>query len=189
MVDCYLDFDFIEDKELELIFEGLRRFYFSQGFYQQVEPYCKKWLEIFQKKFTEDKQYKIADSYNCLGLVYYYQDNKLCINKAKENLEKALDIREKNFPKNHPAIAESYNNLGLLHLQYCKYLDEGSHDKAKDYLEKSLEIRQNIFDSNPSDQGNKIKLAVILESLAGLYEKTQKLQQAEFKCKKALEDV
>ncbi|CAF1236656.1 unnamed protein product [Adineta steineri] len=59
--------------------------------------------------------------------------------------EKSLAIHRKTLPSNHPDLASSYNNIGVvLH-------NMGKYSKALSYFEKVLEIKQQSLPSNPSD--------------------------------------
>jgi tetratricopeptide (TPR) repeat protein len=59
--------------------------------------------------------------------------------KALSYYEKALEIREKIFPSNHPDLASTYNNIGRLPHNMSQY------SKALSYYEKALNIREKIL--------------------------------------------
>ena len=52
---------------------------------------------------------------------------------------KAMKIREKVLPPEHPSLAISYNNVGITYA----YMKDFS--KAVEYLEKALEIREKVL--------------------------------------------
>ena len=56
--------------------------------------------------------------------------------------EKALDIRQKTLPANHPDLATSYNNIGLV------YKNMGEYSKALSFYEKALDIYQKTLPAN-----------------------------------------
>ncbi len=56
--------------------------------------------------------------------------------KALSYYEKALGIRQTTLPLNHPDVAASYNNIGLV------YSNMGNYPKALSYLEHAADILQ-----------------------------------------------
>jgi tetratricopeptide (TPR) repeat protein len=74
-----------------------------------------------------------------LGWVYSALGDK---NKAKEFLEKALEMYRKTLPDNHKSIADTLHNLGLV------YSDLGDKIKAKEFYEKALEIYSKTLPEN-----------------------------------------
>ena len=67
----------------------------------------------------------------------YREQGKL--KDATKVLHDTLDIREKVFGPNHPAVASTYNNLSVLHGK-C-----GEFKVAEPYCRKALEIRQKVW--------------------------------------------
>ncbi|CAF4851944.1 unnamed protein product, partial [Rotaria sp. Silwood2] len=59
--------------------------------------------------------------------------------------EKALNIRQKTLPSNHPDFAQSYNNIAAV------YNNIGENSKALLYYKKALEIREKTFPPNHPD--------------------------------------
>jgi tetratricopeptide (TPR) repeat protein len=62
--------------------------------------------------------------------------------KALSYYEKALEIRQKTLPANHPSLATSYNNIGLV------YDNMGEYSKALSYYERALGIFQRSLPPN-----------------------------------------
>ena len=60
--------------------------------------------------------------------------------KALSSLEKALEIRPKTLPENHPHLATSYSNIGGVYY----YMND--YRKALQYCERALDI-QTTFSS------------------------------------------
>ena len=88
------------------------------------------------------KKVKRALYYNQLGCLKQNQgDNK----KAIEYYEKALEIRQKTLPPNHPSLATSYNNIGLV------YMNMESTQKHFHFTTKALEIQQKTLPQNHPD--------------------------------------
>ena len=59
--------------------------------------------------------------------------------------ERALEIKEKSLPANHPSLATSYNNIGTV------YDNMGEYSKALSFYERALEIRQKSLPANHPD--------------------------------------
>ena len=67
------------------------------------------------------------------------------IRKHFLSYEKALEIRQQSLPSNHPDLASSYNNIGIV------YDSMGEYSKALSSYEKALEIRQQSLPPNHPD--------------------------------------
>ncbi|CAF4246249.1 unnamed protein product, partial [Rotaria sordida] len=65
--------------------------------------------------------------------------------KALEFYEKAHKIREKAVPPNHPHLASSYNNIGVV------YKNMGDYSKALEFYEKAHKIREKALPPNHPD--------------------------------------
>ncbi|CAF4362467.1 unnamed protein product, partial [Rotaria sordida] len=55
---------------------------------------------------------------------------------------KALEIRQKNLPSNHPDLAISYNNIGSV------YFEIGEYQKALPFFERALNILKQSVPAN-----------------------------------------
>jgi tetratricopeptide (TPR) repeat protein len=62
--------------------------------------------------------------------------------KALSFLEKAIEILKNTLPSNHPDLATSYNNIGMV------YKNMGEYSKALSFLEKALSIFKETLPSN-----------------------------------------
>jgi tetratricopeptide (TPR) repeat protein len=62
--------------------------------------------------------------------------------KALSSHEKALEIYQKTLPANHPHLATSYNNTGLV------YYNMGEYSRALSYYERALDILQRSLPPN-----------------------------------------
>jgi tetratricopeptide (TPR) repeat protein len=89
--------------------------------------------------------------------------------------EKALEIRRKALPLNHPDLAESYNNIGLV------YNNMGEYSKALSFDEKALEIRQKTLPPNHPD------LAESYNNIGSVHNNIKKYSKALSYHEKALE--
>ncbi|CAF5158063.1 unnamed protein product, partial [Rotaria sp. Silwood1] len=65
--------------------------------------------------------------------------------KALLSDERSLEIKKIAVPQNHPELAASYNNIGMV------YDKMGEYSKALSLYERSLEIRKIAFPPNHPD--------------------------------------
>lgn len=104
-----------------------------------------------------------------LGGIYAIDTSNFAPMKAKNFLEKTLQMLNKNTPENYESIAQ-----GLYFLGFASW-DVGDFEKCKLFYEKSIEVYRKYF---PEDQLN---LARVLTSLShvtrtlGYYEKSKNL--------------
>ncbi|CAF0874067.1 unnamed protein product [Adineta steineri] len=95
--------------------------------------------------------------------------------KALSYYEKALEIRQKHLPSNHPNLATLYNNIGRLYDKTEEY------SKAISFHEKALEIYQKTLPSNhPS-------LTTSYNDIGSVYNNMGQYSKALFFHEKALE--
>ncbi|CAF0843630.1 unnamed protein product [Adineta steineri] len=62
--------------------------------------------------------------------------------KALSYYEKDLAIGQQSLPSNHPDLAKSYNNIGLV------YENMGNYLKAHSFYERAVEIGQQSLPTN-----------------------------------------
>lgn len=84
----------------------------------------------------------LASSYDNVGYAYGALGDH---GKAQEYQLKALEIRERVLPTDHPDLATSYNNMGNT------YDDLGDHEKALEYQLKALAIQKRVLPSDHPD--------------------------------------
>ena len=120
---------------------------------------------------TPDERGK-ATFYHYLGSIKYRQGE---YQTAISYYEKALKIRQKSLPTNHPALAISYNNIGEV------YQNVGEYSKALSFCEKALEIVQKTL---PPDN---LSLATFYDNVGSLYVKVGEYSNALPFHEKALE--
>ncbi|CAF4914714.1 unnamed protein product [Rotaria sp. Silwood1] len=94
---------------------------------------------------------------------------------ALSSYQKALKIRQKNFPSTHPDLAVSYNNIGSV------YDHMGDYSKALSSHKKALEIRQKNLPSNHPD------LAQSYNNIGLVYDNMRDYSNALSSLQKALE--
>jgi tetratricopeptide (TPR) repeat protein len=138
-VDLTLTSD--NDKDLCALTDRIREETFpkEKGWYRLGQLLLKiseseKAQEIYEDLIeqTRDKGGK-GSIYNQIGLAKYNQGE---YKEAIKFYEKALKIKEKTLPANHPALAIFYNNIGNVYYKMNEY------QKALSSHEKALEIRQ-----------------------------------------------
>lgn len=130
----------------------LGNIYRSTGKYVQAEEQLQRALAIRQAKLPETHDL-MAASYNDLGLVY----TQLDVDKAFASYEKALVIYKKLHGEDHPKLAITNTNLGVL------YRSEELYGDAVNYFEAALKIWEKIF---PQPHPNK---ALVLMNLGQTY--------------------
>jgi tetratricopeptide (TPR) repeat protein len=96
--------------------------------------------EILLEQTTNE--HEKGDIYHQIGSTKAAQGE---YSKALSFYEKALEIRQKTLPPNHPDLASSYNNIGLVYASMDEY------SKALSSYEKALEIRQKTLPPNHPD--------------------------------------
>jgi tetratricopeptide (TPR) repeat protein len=96
--------------------------------------------------------------------VQLYQEGNLPA--ARKRLEKALDLYQRIYPRNHypqghPHVATGLNNLGFL------FQSQGEYAQARSYFQQALDMRQRLYPKERYPQGHP-DLAASLNNLAGL---------------------
>ncbi len=113
-------------------------------------------------KFAETQPHAQAEILANLGLVYWNTGNQ---ELAYEYQQKALALRQARLPENHPDMAASYNDLGLIHSTTDAL-------QAREYYQKALAIYQKIYgEKHP-------KIAIAYTNLAITYKAENKPQEA-----------
>jgi tetratricopeptide (TPR) repeat protein len=136
------------------------------GHFDKAEELYKVLLEK-----TSDEDEKVL-YYNSLG---YIKDKQGDYEKPIEYYEKALEIRQKTLPPNHPHLATSYNNIGRV------YDNTGEYEKARSFYEKALEIQQKNLSPNHPD------LATSYNNIGSVYDEMGEYSKALSFYEKALE--
>ena len=97
--------------------------------------------------------------------------------KALEYLLKALAIRERVRPEDHPDLALSYSNLSYT------YGELGDHEKELEYDLKALEIRERVLPGNHPD------LAQSCNNIAWTYYRLGRLEEAAVHMRRAADII
>jgi tetratricopeptide (TPR) repeat protein len=125
------------------------------------------------KQTTNDTEN--GDNYEQLGRGKYHQGD---YKEALKFYEKALELRQKTLPSNHPNLASSYFNIGLV------YFNTGEYLKALSYHEKVLEIRQqSLHPSHPDLASSYNNIGLVYFNMANYskalsyHEKALEIQQ------------
>ena len=119
---------------------NLSLLYLSTGKLNQAEENGLIALQIRQKLKGENSE-EVAASYNDLGLVYGQTD----ADKALEYYERAMSVYEKIHGKEHPKIAISNTNIGMMYLGLKLYGD------AVNNFENAQSIWKKIYpDGHPN---------------------------------------
>jgi CHAT domain-containing protein/Tfp pilus assembly protein PilF len=132
----------------------LGQVYISTGKYAQAEEQLQMSLSLRLTRLPESHEL-IAASYNDLGLVY----SQLNVDKAIDYYEKAIAIYEKLHGKEHPKMAITNTNLGVVYRTLELYGD------AINYFEMALTVWEKIYSQpHPSK-------AFVLSNLGQTYAK------------------
>ena len=123
---------------------------------------CAKLIEEWKLVFEEAG--RLLNEMGC-----YLYDAKADYEQAKPLYEGALAIKEKVFGKEHPEVAISLNNLGLLYKTQDKYA------KAKPLYERALAIHEKVFGKEHPDVANSLNNLAVLYDSQGNYERAKPL--------------
>jgi tetratricopeptide (TPR) repeat protein len=156
------------EKHLEVAssYNNLARLYNYLCYYIEAEEYYNKAKDICETLLEVNNLY-MATILNNIALLYsspnldpksftHFQNN--CI-KAEDLFYQALEIRKNNLGDNHPDVAESLNNLGML------YVENDNYEEAEEFLQRALEIRKSNYGTEHP------KFAESLNNLAYFYKK------------------
>ena len=109
------------------------------------------WLEKRAELLPENINYQLeAGLFICDYLADY--------NKAMSYYNKVLALTLDQYGENHPDVATSYNNIGLV------YDCQGDYPRAMENYEKALKIRLGIFGENHPD------VALIYNNIGAVYD-------------------
>ncbi|MEO9965482.1 MAG: CHAT domain-containing tetratricopeptide repeat protein [Reichenbachiella sp.] len=103
-----------------------------------------------------------ANCYNDLGIAYWNNGN---LDLSLQYLQNALNLRKDLYGQNHPEVADSYNNIGLVNAEINSFA-------AVVYFNNALKIYQSIYDNNHP------KIALVLNNLALQYDIQENYEQA-----------
>ena len=135
------------DKAIAYSYQNIGTAYQKKGDFENAIKWHEKALNLRKEVYGPNHQI-LSDSLNMLGnditeLVHY--TNGRCsysYNDAKENLDKALDLREKQLGSMHTSVAWSYQSHGIWHFY------QGHTEEAISCFNKCLQIRQDKLGSN-----------------------------------------
>ena len=126
-------------------------------------------LETLQKSqsiFAQAGKENTIEAAHCLSFLGTLYSATGKMKQAEDNQLISLQIRQKLFPANHPEIAASYNDLGLVY-------SENDPDKALGYYEMALPIYKKIFGEEHA------KIAIATTNIGTMYRKLELYGDAE----------
>ncbi|MEO9806174.1 MAG: CHAT domain-containing protein [Reichenbachiella sp.] len=103
-----------------------------------------------------------ANCYNDLGIAYWNNGNT---DLSLQYLQNALNIRKQLYGQNHPEVADSYNNIGLVNADVNSFA-------SVIYFNNALKIYRSIYNNNHP------KIALVLNNLALQYDTQEDYTQA-----------
>ncbi|CAF4303496.1 unnamed protein product [Rotaria sp. Silwood2] len=181
-----------------MILNNIGHVYNELGNYLQSIKYHRKAFRI-QKKFSTKNDIEFATTFNNLGVAYsclrdtfnnigeIYLSNGHSY-EARINLEKALEIRLKSLPTDHPTLSASYSNLDCAYdrmattynnMAEC-YSELDDLALALFYHKKTLKIRLKSLSNDHPDIINSYS------NIGSLYTDEQKYKLALKYLKKAI---
>jgi tetratricopeptide (TPR) repeat protein len=131
----------------------------SKRIQDEIDPDSKEWYRLGKLLLKIGQFDKAQQVYEVLldqatndidkAISYHYigwaKDGKGEYEEALSYYEKALKIRQRSLPPNHPDLAMSYNNIGAV------YYNMGEYSNALLSHEKTLEIRKQSLPPNHPD--------------------------------------
>jgi tetratricopeptide (TPR) repeat protein len=116
---------------------------------------------------------KKATYYNNLG---YVKGDQGDYEKALSFYEKALEIRQKTLPPNHPSLATSYNNIGLVYQNMEEYSKAFSfYEKTREIFEKTLPPNHRMLATSYNNIGAVYVHTGEYSKAVSFYEKTREI--------------
>ena len=147
---------------------------------QEALKYQKKAILII-KEVLDEKDPKLATSYNNLSSIYRNLGGEINLQEALKYQKKAMEIREDVLNEKDPSLATGYENLSSI---YKNLGGETNLQEALGYQKKAVEINEEVLDEkDPSLAISYNNLSLIYQDIGG---KTN-LQEALGYQKKALE--
>jgi len=120
--------------------------YLISGFLNLQKKDFDKALEFYKKAKKLAIELYGTDNPDIANQIYIKMaqcySKKREFDKSMQFYEKALKIYQKTLPPKHPAIATTYNSLGVL------YKAKGENKKALEFYNKALKLAQESFDDN-----------------------------------------
>ena len=154
---------YFSNANLMFPFEGLGRFYESQGFYDQAEPWYQLGCQTVEARLGSDLL-KVAHSLSQLARIYRCQGRYA---EAEPLFLRVLGIRQQQFRDAHPCVAETLHDLALLREE------QGHYSEVEPLYVQALEMRQQIFGTgHPA-------VADTMSSLALFYNEQERYAEAE----------
>jgi tetratricopeptide (TPR) repeat protein len=161
----------------------------SKRIQDEIDPDSKEWYRLGKLLLKIGQFDKAQQVYEVLldqatndidkAISYHYigwaKDGKGEYEEALSYYEKALKIRQRSLPPNHPDLAMSYNNIGLV------YYNMGDYPKALSSYEKALEIQQQSLPPNHPH------LAASYSNIGNAYKSMDEYSKALSSHEKALE--
>lgn len=159
-----------KEKELDVHFNELNKFFASHSEYSQTVKKLKD-LKESAEKIRADDHLELAASLDSIGALYK-EKNKFEL--AESCYKRAIDLREKALSPGHMALAFGYEHLASL------YMASGKNQLAQPLLKQSLDITSKNLDFKRPEVFSRV------DSLAKTYITLGQLNEAETLYKQAL---
>ena len=155
----------INDDDFIWPYVGISRFYETQAFYKQAEPWRKQCLDITKKRLGENHSYVVRSLQN-LGYLYTNQGR---YEEAEAVLNQSLELCQKELGENHSYVVRSLVNLGYL------YNNQGRYKEAEVVLKQALALSKKILGETHPYVGRSLLNLGYLYNNQGRYEEAEVL--------------
>jgi CHAT domain-containing protein/Tfp pilus assembly protein PilF len=139
----------------------LGKLYHQQGKLCKDEEYHQRALSIYEKAHAD------AEAATVLLHLGLHRKDEGNYGEAEALLKRALEIREKVFEPEHPAVAQVLNGLGAVHYLQCRF------GEAESVFLRAHAIRKKAFG------GADPKVATVLDNLGLVYHAQNRYGEAE----------
>jgi tetratricopeptide (TPR) repeat protein len=154
---------FLADEDVITPANGVGLFYYSQGAFQQAEPWFEMVLNSGRGRLGDDHP-AVATSLNNLAGLY---QSKGRYGEAEPLYRDALTLYQRLLGDDHPAVATSLNNLAEL------YRLQGRYSEAEPLYRDALTLNRRLLGDDHPD------VATSLNNLALLYQSQGSYSEAE----------
>jgi tetratricopeptide (TPR) repeat protein len=155
--------DWLNDEDLCLPFLGIGRFYKSQGFYAQAEPWYEQCQAIAQTRLGLLHPQVVANLSNLADL--YREQGRY--REAEPLFLQALELLQSSEETAHSLKVALMNNLALL------YQDQGRYREAEPLFLQALELHRGLYGDEPS------LVALSLNNLGNFFHSQRRYKEAE----------
>ena len=157
--------EFVSDADVKTPFEGLGKFYESQGFYDQAKSWYQKCYTTVEARFGVN-HINCADSLSQLARIHRLQGQ---YKEAEPLYVSALNMQKQLLQDEHSSIATTLDELALL------YDAQGHNAKAEPFYNQALQMRQRLFEDKHPDVAESLSHLALFYDDQGHHAKAEPL--------------